>query len=158
MLGTDASIRSQSLTFVNTVYGKPNTAYLLQSETADNLSWSRYASPTFENDTHAQLRSALSRIEFTDLSHALPLHALVQRARQLRETRRRLLVVAGRSKRFVREGLGQEVKQLVEERKYADYEMVRNTIGEVATAFVVAAGAQSGVIVVQAVGEGVVEV
>lgn len=122
------------------------------------MTWSRYASPTFEKDTHAQLQSALSRIEFTDLSHALPLHALVQRARHLRETHRRLLVVAGRSKRFVREDLGEEVKQLVEERKYGSHEMVRNTIGEVATAFVMAAGAQSGVIVVQAVGEGLVEV
>ncbi|KAG8214395.1 Sodium/hydrogen exchanger family-domain-containing protein [Butyriboletus roseoflavus] len=144
--------------FPNTIYAKPNTAFLLQSETADDLTWTRYASPSFERDTHAQLRSALSRMEFTDLSHALPLHALVQRAKQLRETHRRLLVVAGRSKRLVQEGLEGELKQLVEERKYMDHEMVRNTVGDVATAFVVAAGAQSGVIVVQGTGDGVVDV
>lgn len=97
-------------------------------------------------------------MEFTDLSHTLPIHALVQRAKQLRETHRRLLVVAGRSKRFIREDLQQEVKQLVDERKYVGHEMVRNTIGDVATAFVMAAGTQSGVIVVQAVGESVAEV
>lgn len=125
---------------------------------ADDLTWTRYASSSFENDTHVQLRSALSRMEFTDLSHALPLHTLVQRARQLRETHRRLLVVAGRSKRFVQEGLRQELQQLVEERKCTGHELVRNTVGDVAAAFVVAAGTPSGVIVVQAAGAGVAEV
>ncbi|KAH0826139.1 hypothetical protein J3R83DRAFT_5552 [Lanmaoa asiatica] len=151
---------TSSLAFPNTVYGKPNTACFLQSETADDLTWSRYASPTFEKDMHARLRSALSRIEFTDLSDALPLHALVQRAKQLRETHRRMLVVAGRSKRFVSEGVRQELKQLVEERKYTVYETVQSTIGDVGAAFVMAAaaGAQSGVVVVQAVGESVAEV
>lgn len=106
--------------------------------------------PIFEKETRSQLRSALSRIEFTDLSQQLPLHVLTQRARQLRETHRRLLVVAGRSKRWVQPHIRQELKQLVEEHKCADHEMVRNTIGDVGTAFVMAAGAQNGVIVVQA--------
>lgn len=140
------------------MYGKPDTAYFLQSETADNLAWARYASPVLDKETQPQLRSALSRISFTDLSHPLPLHALVQRAKQLREAHRRLLVVAGRSKRFAKEGIRNELKQLVEENKSAGHEMVRNTIGDVGTAFVMSAGVRNGVIVVQAAGEAGMEV
>jgi len=149
-----------SLTFMSTVYGQPNTAYFLQSDTADDLTWARYASPTWDNfkgkpAAAAQLRSALSRIEFTEMSGALPLHALVQRAKQLREVdaRRRVLIMAGRSKRFAREGWGREVKQLVEAQRCTGHETVQNTIGDVGTAFVVGASGVSGVIVVQAVGE-----
>lgn len=130
---------------------------MLQSETADDLAWGRYASPVFENEKESQpqMRSALSRVVFSDLTHALPVHALLQRARQLRETHRRLLVVVGRSKRFVQDGIRGEVKQLVEEYKCgAGHDVVRSTIGHVGTAFVVAAGAQlGGVVVVQAVGQ-----
>lgn len=127
-----------------------NTAYFLQSDTADDLTWSRYASPTFDKDT--QIRSALSRIKFTDLSNTLPLHTLVQRARQLREVHRRVLIVTGRSKRFIREGFGHELKQLMEEQRCTGHEseLVRNTIGDVGAAFVIGASTVSGVIVVQA--------
>ncbi|KAF8553035.1 hypothetical protein OG21DRAFT_1498008 [Imleria badia] len=149
---------SASLTFSSTVYGKPNTAYVLQSETADDLTWTRYASPTFDKDTHAELRSGLSRIEFTDVAQAPVLHALVQRAKQLRETPRRVLVVAGRSKRFHREDVVHELKQLVEEQRCTGHELVQNTIGDVGTAFVMAAGVASGVVVVQAVGDSAAEV
>jgi len=105
------------------------------------------------------LRSALSRIEFGYLSQPLPLHALVQRARQLRETHRRVLAVAGRSKRFAREDVGYEVKQLAEEQRCTGHEMemVRNTIGPVGTAFVMTPSL-SGVIVAQAMRESVAEV
>ena len=103
--------------------------------------------------------SALSRVEFTDLSHALPLHALMRRAKQLREVHRRVLVVAGRSKRFVREEVGHELKQIVEEQQCTGHEaeMARNTIGDVGTAFVMVPNL-SGVIVVQAVADTVAEV
>ena len=75
------------------------------------------------------------------------------------ERHRRVLVVAGRSKRFVREEVGYELKQLVEEQHCTGHEMemVRNTIGDVGAAFVMAPS-QSGVIVVQAVPESVAEV
>ncbi|KAG9315988.1 Sodium/hydrogen exchanger family-domain-containing protein [Chiua virens] len=143
--------------FANTVYGHVNTEYLLQSETADDLTWSRYATPTFEKDAYPQLRSTLSRIAFDSLSQSLPLHTLVQRAKQLRETHRRLLVVAGRSRKFVQQGLEQELKQLAEAQKCTGHEMVWSTIGDVGTAFVMSPGAQNGVIVVQAAEESLAE-
>jgi len=148
-----------SLPFPDTVYGKPNTAYFLQSDMADDLTWSRYASPTFEKDSHAQLRSALSRIEFTNIPHTLPLHILVQHAKQLREGPRRVLVVAGRSMRFFRADVVDEMKQLMEEQRCTGHEsdMVRRTTGDVAAAFVFGASV-NGVIVVQAVEERVAEV
>ncbi|KAG6376893.1 Sodium/hydrogen exchanger family-domain-containing protein [Boletus reticuloceps] len=148
-----------SLTFPDTVYGKPNTAYFLQSDMADDLTWSRFASPTFEKDSHSQLRSALSRIEFTSIPHTLPLHALVQHVKQLREGPRRVLVVAGRSMRLFRADVVDELKQLMEEQRCTGHEsdMVRRTIGDVAAAFVLGASV-NGVIVVQAVEDRVVEV
>ncbi|KAF8553036.1 hypothetical protein OG21DRAFT_1313288 [Imleria badia] len=147
-----------SITFANTVYARPNTTHVLQSETADDLTWTRYASPTFDKDTYAELRSALSRIAFTDVSQAPVLQTLVQRAKQLRETHRRVLVVAGRSKRFHRVDVVHELKQLVEEQRCTGHELVQNTVGDVGAAFVMAVGAASGVIVVQAAGESVTEV
>lgn len=111
----------------------------------------------FDKDTHAELRSALSRIEFTNVSHGPVLRTLVQRAKQLRETHRRVLVVAGRSKRFHRADVAHELKQLVEEQRCTDHEMVQNTVGDVGAAFV-GAGVASGVVVVQAAGDKVVEV
>ncbi|KAG9315985.1 hypothetical protein JVU11DRAFT_3643 [Chiua virens] len=97
------------------------------------------------------LQPALSRIEFTDLSHPQPLHALLQRVKHLREVHQRVLVVVGRSTQFVQDGIRHELRHLAEEQQTcATYEMVRNTIGDVGTAFVMSAGAQNGLIVVQA--------
>lgn len=134
------------------MYGKPDTAFLLQSETADDLAWSQYATPKTEHETQPVVRAALSRIVFTELSHPLPLHALVQRAKELQETHRRVLVIVGRSKRFVQDPIREEVKQLVETYKCPSHEMIQNTIGDVGTAFVIAAGASNGVMVMQAAG------
>ncbi|KAF8843410.1 hypothetical protein BDN67DRAFT_964518 [Paxillus ammoniavirescens] len=137
-----------TITFPDTVYGQPNTVSMLQSDTADNITWSRYASPVFEKDTHQQLRSALSRIEFTELRGPTPLHALSQRTKQLRGTHKRLVVVAGRSKWLAKENHWQELKQIVEERGCTGYEVVRKTIGDVATSFVVS-GSQNALVVLQ---------
>ncbi|KAF9240266.1 Sodium/hydrogen exchanger family-domain-containing protein [Melanogaster broomeanus] len=139
----------KTVAFPDTIYGQPNTEHILQSDTADDITWSRYASPAFEKDTHQQLRSALSRIQFTNLTSPTPLHALVQRTKQLRETHGRLVVVTGRSKRLATETHLQELKQVVEEQGCTGYEVVKKTIGDVATSFVVA-GAQNALVVLQA--------
>ncbi|KIJ64593.1 hypothetical protein HYDPIDRAFT_28527 [Hydnomerulius pinastri MD-312] len=143
---------SSIIAFPDTIYGQPNTEFRLQSETADSITWSRYASPVFEKDDHPQLRTALSRVEFTELSTPTPLHAITQRTKTLRETHRRLLVVTGRSKRLVAETHQQELKQIVEEHGSTGYDLVKKTIGDVATSFVIS-GSQNALVVVQAASE-----
>ncbi|KAF8840794.1 hypothetical protein BDN67DRAFT_604474 [Paxillus ammoniavirescens] len=134
----------------DTVYGQPTTQTLLQSETADNMTWSKYASPTFEiAGSSAFLRSALSRIHFSDLSVPAPLHAAIQRASGIRETHKRLFIVTGRSRRLATENHHAELERLFQEHQSVDHEVVRKTIGDVATAMVVA-GSASAMVVLQA--------
>ena len=141
----------QTIGFPDTVYGYATTQTRLQSETADNLAWSRYASPPSEQHP-SQLAEALSRIDFMELQTPVPLHAIVSRASQqfdaLVEKRSRLLVVAGRSRRLAVENHREELKELIEEHGSVGNE-VKKTIGDVATAFVVS-GCKAGLVVIQA--------
>ncbi|KAF7980666.1 hypothetical protein HWV62_37087 [Athelia sp. TMB] len=150
----EAIIQDHGLTtigFPDTVYGYATTQTRLQSETADNLAWSRYASPRSEQHP-SHLAEALSRIDFMELQTPVPLHAIVSRASQqfdaLVEKRSRLLVVAGRSRRLAVENHRDELKELIEEHGSVGNE-VKKTIGDVATAFVVS-GCKAGLVVIQA--------
>ena len=133
------------------MYGQANTQTLLQSETADNITWSSYASYPGQ-DQHNLLTDALSRVHFTELATPYPLHAAVEDASSLLndliEKKSRLLVVAGRSRRLAAESHHTELKLLMEERGSVGSE-VKKTIGDVATAFVVS-GCKAGLIVMQA--------
>ncbi|KIL00203.1 hypothetical protein PAXRUDRAFT_821906 [Paxillus rubicundulus Ve08.2h10] len=132
----------------DTVYGQPTTR--LQSETANSMTWSKYASPTFENEGSSPfLRSALSRIHFSVLSVSAPLHAAIKRASGIRETHQRLVIVAGRSRQLATENHHAELEQLFEEHWTVDHGVLRKTIGDVATAMVVA-GSASAMVVLQA--------
>jgi hypothetical protein len=64
----------------------------------------------------------------------------------------KLFVVTGRSRRLAVENHQQELRELMEEHGRVGAE-VRKTVGDVATAFVVA-GVGSGVVVLQAAGAG----
>lgn len=133
------------------MYGHATTQTRLQSETADNVTWSRYASHSSEEPV-TPLTDALSRVEFLELNTPLPLHAAVQSAisqiESLKEKRSRLLIVAGRSRRLAVENHQQELKELMEEHGSVGNE-VKKTVGDVATAFVVF-GCKAGIVVVQA--------
>ncbi|KAH7923335.1 hypothetical protein BV22DRAFT_1169988 [Leucogyrophana mollusca] len=144
---------TSTIGFPDTVYGQATTQTRLQSETADSVSWARFATPADTNDTPSTLRAALSRIEFADLHTPVPLHAIVQRASSLRESmtekRTRLLIVAGRSRRLAVENHHHELKELIEEHRSVGNEVVKKTIGDVAAAFVVS-GNGTGMVVLQA--------
>lgn len=133
------------------MYGQANTQTLLQSETADNIAWSGYASYPGQ-DKHNSLTDALSRVHFTELATPYPLHAAVEDASSLLndliERKSKLLVMAGRSRRLAAESHHMELKQLMDERGSVGSE-VKKTIGDVATAFVVS-GCKAGLVVVQA--------
>jgi hypothetical protein len=138
--------------FPDTVYGQATTQTRLQSETADNVMWSRYALHSTEEPA-TPLTDALSRIKFLEVATPVPLHAAVQSAssqlESLAERRSlRLLIVAGRSRRLAVESHQQELKMLMEEHGSVGNE-VRKTVGDVATAFVVA-GCKAGIVVIQA--------
>jgi hypothetical protein len=138
--------------FPDTVYGQATTQTRLQSETADNVMWSRYALHSTEEPA-TPLTDALSRIKFLEVATPVPLHAAVQSAssqlESLAERRSlRLLIVAGRSRRLAVENHQQELKMLMEEHGIVGNE-VRKTVGDVATAFVVA-GCKAGIVVIQA--------
>ncbi|KNZ72012.1 K(+)/H(+) antiporter 1 [Termitomyces sp. J132] len=128
--------------FPDTVYGEFSTATRMQSETADNLIWARYASPTAENRT-----DALSHIEFKELVTPVPLHACIRQAEGCRRPGVRLVVVAGRGRRLAVENHARELKDVMGEYGSVGSE-VKKTIGDVATAFVVA-GCAEGVVVLQ---------
>ncbi|KAF9240241.1 Sodium/hydrogen exchanger family-domain-containing protein [Melanogaster broomeanus] len=126
----------------DTIYGQLTTQTRLQSETADNITWSKYAYATFDNGgSSSPLCSALSRIQFSDL-RASGLHEDAQtpahRCRPLETARQR-------------ETTDAELKQLLEEHRSVGQEVVRKTVGDVATAMVVA-GSASAMVVLQAAG------
>ncbi|KAL0961524.1 hypothetical protein HGRIS_006464 [Hohenbuehelia grisea] len=142
------TVASGIVGFPDTVYGQATTETRLQSETADNIAWARYASPA-ANEPHDP---ALTRIEFTEAPAGEPLHAAIRQAEasglDARGRPRELLVLTGRSRRLAVENHANELKGLMEEHGNVGPE-VKRTIGDVATAFIVV-GCGSAVVVVQA--------
>jgi hypothetical protein len=132
----------------DTVYGQQNTEIRMQSDTADNVAWARYA-PASTSDPHSTSPSN-RHIEFKYLLTPIPLHAAIQEATAvaLSSSGYKLVVVTGRSRRLAVENHRAELRTLMDEHSHVGAE-VRKTVGDVATAFVVA-GVGSGVVVVQA--------
>ena len=125
----------------------------MQSETADSVTWARFAThpPPGKDDPVTSFRSALSRIQFSEVATPVPLHAILQQVASQVEIRPRVLVVVGRSRRLAVEDHRQELKQLMEKEGQVGNE-VRQTIGDVATAFMIA-GRGAGIVVLQASNE-----
>ena len=143
--------------FPDTVYGYQNTETRLQSETADNILWARYADGRGFNAERTSISSGASssarpRIEFTTLSSPIPLQAAIQNATHITLPSTKVLIVTGRSRRLAPENHRQELQELMQEHGHVGTE-VRKTVGDVATAFVVA-GVGSGIVVLQAAGAG----
>ncbi|EIN12520.1 hypothetical protein PUNSTDRAFT_118323 [Punctularia strigosozonata HHB-11173 SS5] len=152
-----ATLQTTMTGFPDTVYGQHNTQTRMQSETADNVLWSKYAEHVSvesadPSGTGTSLSAALARVEFVDLASPRPLHAVVQQVAALLpvsvDERARLLVLAGRSRRLAVENHAEELKAMVEEHGGVNAE-VRKTVGDVATAFVLS-GLNAGLVVVQA--------
>ncbi|EGN94001.1 hypothetical protein SERLA73DRAFT_63288 [Serpula lacrymans var. lacrymans S7.3] len=147
--------------FPDTVYGAATTATRLQSETADNVVWERYAARAArvveggEGEAASTLTAALSRMTFSELSTPAPIHAILHHGAGIRpvESGTRLLVVAGRSRRMSVESHVSELREVAEEFE-AEGEMVRKTIGDVGAAVVLAGVEMAGMVVVQAVNVG----
>ena len=123
----------------------------MESDTADNVAWARYA-PASAPDTKPSppALSSNPHVEFKYLVTPIPLHAAIQEATAiaLSSSGCKLVVVTGRSRRLAVENHRAELRTLMDEHSHVGAE-VRKTVGDVATAFVVA-GVGSGVVVVQA--------
>ncbi|THU96994.1 hypothetical protein K435DRAFT_79376 [Dendrothele bispora CBS 962.96] len=121
--------------FPDTVYGAHNTETRLQSETADNIAWARYVSPTAENNaSNSASKAALSRMSFREVGSSIPLHVVVTEARRVLDPSsssttqqqqqapttmtprtKKLIVVTGRSRRMAVENHTLELKKMMEE-------------------------------------------
>ncbi|KAJ7446767.1 Sodium/hydrogen exchanger family-domain-containing protein [Mycena latifolia] len=147
------TVASTAAAFPDTVYGHATTETRMQSETADNIAWAKFA-PSMGSDAASTSSSAVSGIEFRELASPIPLHAAIREVNLYYESiagRRqgpRVLVVVGRSRRMAVENHAGELKELSAEYGSVGIE-VRKTMGDVASAFVVAS-AGSGLVVVQA--------
>ncbi|KAF5377901.1 hypothetical protein D9615_006762 [Tricholomella constricta] len=133
--------------FPDTVYSQPDTEIRMHSETADNITWARYAGPRPETSSSSS-SAALARIDFRECATPVPLRAGIREAEGARRPGARLLIVTGRSRRLAVENHRAELKELMEEYGSVGSE-VKKTIGDVATAFVVA-GCGEGAVVLQA--------
>ncbi|KAJ7782014.1 Sodium/hydrogen exchanger family-domain-containing protein [Mycena maculata] len=142
--------------FPDTVYGHATTETRMQSETADNVAWAKYATAVSGDGASTSSAAAPpAGIEFRQLATPIPLHAVINEVNLYNETATsrqgrppRVLLVVGRSRRLAVENHAGELKELIDEYGSVGTE-VRKTMGDVASAFVVA-GAGSGLVVVQA--------
>jgi hypothetical protein len=135
----------------DTFYGQQNTEIRIQSDTADNVAWARYAPASASNTKSSDSASSSNpHVEFKYLITPLPLHAAIQEATAiaLSFSGNKLVVVTGSSRRLAVENHRAELQTLMDEHIHVGAE-VRKTVGDIATAFVVA-GVGSGVEVVQA--------
>lgn len=120
----------------------------MQSDTADNFLWDRVTSTN--SSFSAEDRAAMSRISFRSESVVRPLHRMLELANsEASRTSKPLLVVAGRSRRMAVESHKRELQQFVTERGASLASEVSNTLGDVASVFVVVGG-NASLVVMQA--------
>ena len=130
--------------FTDTMHGNATTQTRLQSQTADGITWARYAAPSAA-PAHED-GEALSRVTFEELASPNPLHAALHRVRELS----RPVVVVGRSRWLAVEEYHAELRALEAEHGVAPvHSDVRKTIGDVGTTFVMA-GIDANLLVMQA--------
>lgn len=136
----------------DTIYGNFNTQIMMQSETADNIVWTRYASPSESNAPSPRVADALTRITFAEVSSPSPLHTVIDQATvhvtDAERQERKLTVVLGRSRRLAVENHSKELKEIMDVHGGVGSE-IKKTIGDVATALVVS-GCKLALVVMQA--------
>ncbi|KAJ3517595.1 hypothetical protein NLJ89_g410 [Agrocybe chaxingu] len=136
----------------DTVYGQHTTQTRLESDTADNLLWSKYTTPSTVHPSN--VASALTRITFINESATKPLHRVAELAKQeaaisLARSGKTLIVLAGRSRRLAVENLRGELRTLISETGSSISSSVPKTLGDVG-AGLVAAGVNASLLVLQA--------
>ncbi|GBE79781.1 K(+)/H(+) antiporter 1 [Sparassis crispa] len=134
-------------TLRDTVYGIRHTQMRLESDTADDLLWAQYTSPS-----EPEIADALSRISFREEFHSKPLNAVLDSASAAvaqHDDHARLIVVVGRSRLMAVESHDAELRELCAARGASLGSEMPKTLGPVAAAFV-AANTNSSLLVLQA--------
>lgn len=98
----------------------------MTSQTADHVLWSRVATP-----------GAHSNITFSDITSAQPLRTALEHARTLSSSRT-LIVAAGRARRLAVESHTVELREIASSSKAQSTGELRKTVGDVASAFIIA--------------------
>jgi len=144
-VGNKSVTNAEGALFPNTVYSQQGTQVRINSDTADNILWDRVTSQN--SSTSADVRSASRRISFRRETAVRRLHRVLELAgSEASQTSKPLLVVTGRSRRMVVESHKRELDRLVQERNSSLPSDVSKTFGAVASAFVVAGGGVSLVV------------
>ncbi|KAF8165761.1 Sodium/hydrogen exchanger family-domain-containing protein [Crassisporium funariophilum] len=152
-LGPAAAAALLSPTFQNTaaaadtVYGQHNTQTRLESDTADNITWDRYAQTSKSNPV-------FSRITFQIHSTSTPLHAVTDLAKEEAKNSvstcgKALIVLAGRSRRMAVEALGGELRTLITDAGSSISTSLPKTLGDVGAALV-ATNVNASLLILQA--------
>ncbi|EIM85679.1 cation/H+ exchanger [Stereum hirsutum FP-91666 SS1] len=143
-----------SIALPDTIYGRHDTTTKLQSDTADNILWSRLTSPTAAHNP--EVTSSLTRISLSEESTPRPLHRAVEiaAAGEFYTTvsgrrNRNVVVMLGRSRRMAVESHEAELRQIVSQGGNAIGSEARKALGDVAAAFVMAR-TNASLLVVQA--------
>ncbi|KAF5387678.1 hypothetical protein D9615_000754 [Tricholomella constricta] len=140
----------QTIAAADTVYAQDTTQTRLLSNTADNLTWDRYSSASITRD--AETASAVSRISFSCVSSAKPLHTIVEMvANEASQSTppKNIIVVTGRSRRMAVESHKVELQQVITEAGASIGSSVSKTVGDVGAALV-ASNATASLLILQA--------
>lgn len=149
--------------FPDTIYASQSTQAHIASTAADDLLWSLYT----RNDTAGSqslppdIRQALSRVTFTEVSSNTPLRSIIQRAKSIVDDNKRqnihsLLLVSGRSRKSSHNNDHKsELESLVAEQSRSNAAIpagITKTVGDVAAGFMIALPVVSGIMVLQSAG------
>jgi hypothetical protein len=139
--------------FPDTIYPNATTQTRLESDTADNICWNKYAprdSPESESAPRsADILSALTRMAFVTVHSHIPLHTFAERgAAAIENGNSRVMFVVGRGKRLAAESHHAEMKALLGENPNTQAEM-RKTLGDVGT-YIIHWGCAAPILVMQA--------
>ncbi|KAF8806126.1 hypothetical protein BYT27DRAFT_7224470 [Phlegmacium glaucopus] len=133
----------------DTIYGQSNTQIRLESDTADNLTWERFAKPTEPNAT-------FSRVTFRTETTTTPLRTTVDLAKEaaarISSSDKTMIILAGRSRRMAVESLYGELRDLITESGSSISTSVPKTLGDVGAALV-ANNVNSSLLILQAAPE-----
>lgn len=121
---------------------------------ADNIAWGKYTFSSTDTPRSAALRGALGRVQFSEIETSKPLKSILDQASEEGKkakdvnSKKSLLVVAGRGRRLAVESHAAELRDILASHGGTGTE-VRKTLGDVACAFVVS-NVKAGLMVVQA--------
>jgi hypothetical protein len=151
----------QAAAFPDTIYGPESTQHRLESETADNLTWNRFANREPGALSH-ETELALAHITFHEASSATPLADCIDRVSKLghaeqelgaqQMSRKNVMIIAGRGRRLATENHHDELKSILasgsSSKKLVGGD-ARKTVGDVGAAFIVAGPAEASILIMQ---------